>query len=59
VTLLHGGPLAVGVLWRNARHLPHGRTRAGDRHLKFYDTRDNLDSCRSPEVKQGLVERTE
>src|SRR5258708_27500397 len=38
----HGGPLAVGVLWRNARHLPHGRSRAGDRHLKFYETRDNL-----------------
>jgi hypothetical protein len=28
--------------WRNARHLPHGRSRAGDRHLKFYETRDNL-----------------
>jgi len=41
-TLLHGGPLAVGVLWRNARHLPHGRSRAGDRHLNFYETRDNL-----------------
>ncbi len=24
------------------RHLPHGRSRAGDRHLKFYETRDNL-----------------
>jgi hypothetical protein len=41
-TLLHGGPLAVGVLWRNARHLPHGRSQAGDRHLNFYETRDNL-----------------
>ena len=40
-TLLHGGPLAVGVL-ADARHLPHGRSRAGDRHLKFYETRDNL-----------------
>jgi len=28
--------------WRNARHLPHGRSQAGDRHLKFYETRDNL-----------------
>src|SRR5665648_83610 len=28
--------------WRNARHLPHGRSRAGDRHLNFYETRDNL-----------------
>jgi hypothetical protein len=26
----------------NARHLPHGRSRAGDRHLNFYETRDNL-----------------
>ena len=26
----------------DARHLPHGRSRAGDRHLKFYETRDNL-----------------
>ena len=30
-----------------ARHLPHGRSRAGDRHLNFYETRDNLISnCR-------------
>ena len=28
--------------WRNARHLPHGRSRAGDRHLNFYDTQDNV-----------------
>jgi hypothetical protein len=26
--------------WRNARHLPHGRSQAGDRHLKFYETRE-------------------
>ena len=26
----------------DARHLPHGRSRAGDRHLNFYETRDNL-----------------
>ncbi len=25
-----------------ARHLPDGRHRAGDRHLNFYETRDNL-----------------
>jgi leader peptidase (prepilin peptidase) / N-methyltransferase len=25
-----------------ARHLPPGRHRAGDRHLNFYDSRDNL-----------------
>lgn len=27
-----------------ARHLPPGRHRAGDRHLNFYDSRDNLGS---------------
>jgi len=26
----------------DARHLPHGRYQAGDRHLKFHETRDNL-----------------
>ena len=26
----------------SARHLPAGRHRAGDRHLKFHDYRDNL-----------------
>jgi len=26
----------------DAQHLPQGRCRAGDRHLKFYDCRDNL-----------------
>ena len=26
-----------------ARHLPRGRHRAGDRHLNFHETRDNLD----------------
>jgi hypothetical protein len=25
-----------------ARHLPAGRSRAGDRHLNFHDYRDNL-----------------
>jgi hypothetical protein len=25
-----------------ARHLPHGRSPGGDRHLKFYEARDNL-----------------
>jgi len=27
----------------DAQHLPHGRRQAGDRHLKFYETRDNLE----------------
>ena len=26
----------------DAQHLPHGRRQAGDRHLKFHETRDNL-----------------
>jgi hypothetical protein len=30
-----------------ARHLPRGRHRAGDRHLNFYDTRDKLASSAS------------
>jgi len=25
-----------------AQHLPQGRHQAGDRHLNFYETRDNL-----------------
>jgi hypothetical protein len=29
-----------------ARHLPPGRHRAGDRHLNFYDSRDNLATLR-------------
>jgi hypothetical protein len=31
----------LDVLGRT-RHLPRGRHRAGDRHRKFYETRDNL-----------------
>ena len=27
----------------DARHLPLGRSQAGDRHLNFHETRDNLD----------------
>jgi hypothetical protein len=45
----HAGLLGLHVTapllsesWRNARHLPRGSSRAGDRHLKFYDARDNL-----------------
>ena len=37
--------LLVGVL-ADAQLLPHRRSRAGDRHLKFYETRDNLSLCR-------------
>ena len=31
----------------DAQHLPQGRHQAGDRHLKFHETRDNLNlRCR-------------
>jgi hypothetical protein len=37
-----------------ARHLPPGRHRAGDHHLNFYDSRDNLGACAEPaNVKAG------
>jgi hypothetical protein len=39
--LLTAVPFSAGVL-ADAQLLPHGRNRAGDRHLKFYETRDNL-----------------
>jgi hypothetical protein len=38
-------PSLVGVL-ANARHLPAGRSRARDRHLKIHDYRDNLGAIR-------------
>ena len=41
VLLGHSGPLSWVVL-ADAQHLPHGRSRAGDRHLKFHESRDNL-----------------
>lgn len=34
-------PFSAGVL-ADAQLLPAGRNRAGDRHLNFYETRDNL-----------------
>src|SRR5512133_827676 len=33
----------------DARHLPHGRSPGGDRHLNFYGNRDNLE-----ELPRGL-----
>ena len=39
--LLHGGPLPSGVL-ADARHLPHRRSQAGDRHHNFNKPGDNL-----------------
>jgi hypothetical protein len=41
-------PLLVGSCsWQNARHLPAGRSRAGDRHLNFHDYQDNLRGLRT------------
>ena len=44
VVLAHGGPLPRGVLGGSPEYLPHGRAQAGDRHLKFHESRDNLQS---------------
>jgi len=41
VVLLHSGPLSWVDL-AVAQHLPRGRCQAGDRHLNFHETRDNL-----------------
>jgi len=38
----HGGPLLEVVSLADAQHLPQGRHQAGDRHLNFHETRDNL-----------------
>ena len=35
----------------DAQHLPQGRCQAGDRHLKFHETRDNLRS--TPELRKA------
>jgi hypothetical protein len=32
----------MGVLGGSPEYLPHGRTQAGDRHLNFHESRDNL-----------------
>lgn len=42
VVLHDGGSLALGLVLAEARHLPPGRRRAGDRHLKIHDYLDNL-----------------
>jgi len=39
--------------WRITRDLPDGRAQVGDRHLKIYESRDNLllsirGTCRAP-----------
>ena len=37
-----------------ARHLPAGRSRAGDRHLNFHDYRDNLKNIPSSKVPNEI-----
>src|SRR5665647_3960239 len=41
LVVLHSGPLSWVDL-AVAQHLPQGRCQAGDRHLNFHETRDNL-----------------
>jgi hypothetical protein len=40
--LLTAVPFSAGGVLADAQPLPHGRSRAGDRHLNFYKIRDNL-----------------
>jgi catalase (peroxidase I) len=42
IVIGHGGPLFVGVTWRSSDTYHQAGIRAGDRHLNFYDSRDNL-----------------
>jgi len=48
-------PLLEVVSWSTPQHLPQGRCQAGDRHLKFNEIRDNLDTRSTPEQVAGLV----
>lgn len=38
----------------DAQHLPQGRHQAGDRHLNFHETRDNLPTVRHVAEVQRL-----
>jgi hypothetical protein len=42
VALTDGGPLPRGVLGRSPETYQMAKAQAGDRHLKFYESRDNL-----------------
>jgi len=44
----------MGVLGGSPEYLPHGRTQAGDRHLKFHEIRDNLADLARPGPLQPL-----
>jgi hypothetical protein len=41
-------PFCCGVLGETPVDLPHGSSRAGDRHLNFYKTRDKSREARLP-----------
>jgi hypothetical protein len=41
--------------WRITRDLPDGRAQAGDRHLKIYEPRDNLDVPAWYVLFQGVI----
>jgi len=42
-----------------AQHLPQGRCQAGDRHLNFHETRDNLDVADGARPGQSAAESAE
>ena len=56
VVLLHSGPLSWVDL-AVAQHLPQGRSQAGDRHLNFHETRDNLRRHPSPRCAAAAASR--
>jgi hypothetical protein len=41
--------------WRITRDLPAGRAPAGDRHLNFYETRDNVGDVISSSIAESAV----
>jgi hypothetical protein len=41
-----------------ARHLPHGRSPGGDRHLNFYGNRDNLKTDLTKQLTEGIAALT-
>src|SRR3954467_4447207 len=48
-------PLPRGVLGPSPEYLPHGRTQAGDRHLKFHESRDNLSGHARSRTRSGRI----
>ena len=46
-------PCLLGSSLVDAQHLPHGRRQVGDRHLKFHESRDNLEP--DPDSRRARV----